>query len=435
MATTVEELDYEISFNWDKKTFDNFNKTLKKSVEGFAKLGAAIVAAQTASFIHAKGIAEQVDGMDKLARRVGATTEQYQRLVFAANDFGAGAEDVESSLRALTKAQEDVLMGKGDLEAFGRLGINPADFQNSADLLLAVSDSISQIQSDSERINLLQRIGVSENLLQTLEGGSDAVRALGEEFDSLGATITEDQKKTAGEFQAVWLRTTTLISGASRKVGTESLKTINKFLERFVTFAQKNMKQIIAGFDRFFQVITKASTFLFEIMNRVLNTIQGIIRLMGGLENAVIAASAAFVILKRRIIIAFAVPLAIATALFLVVEDIVTALEGGDSVFGDWLDAVSQFPQAMEAVTLHIGNFVDKILSIFDTIKEFFSSSIGNFVGNIFGANQQPQTVNNIGGASNANVTVNVNGADGNVIDQINTYFQQLANSALGGGR
>ena len=162
---TVESLDYELNFKWNKKTFSKFNASLKKSIEGFAKLGAAIVAAQGAAFAIAKNVADQNDELDKLAPRLNTTTEEYQRLKFAAEDFGASGDDVTSSLKNLSKAQEDVLRGKGDIEAFGRLGINPADFQNSSDLLLAISDRIQNIQSTSEKINLLERIGVSTNLL------------------------------------------------------------------------------------------------------------------------------------------------------------------------------------------------------------------------------------------------------------------------------
>ena len=433
---TVEELDYELNFEWDKKSFDKFNKSLKKSIEGFAKLGAAIVAVQGVAFGIAKNVADQNDQLAKLSRRLNTTSEEYQRLKFVAEDFGASGEDVTASLKALTKAQEDVLLGKGDLEAFGRLGINPADFQNSSDLLMAVSDSIKDIQSDSEKINLLERIGVSSNLLQALEGGNNAIRALGKEFDSLGATVTEDQKRVAGEFQAVWLRSTTVVKGITNKVGTDLLRTFNKFLERFVKFSQKNMKQIIAGFTRLFEVVNKVSGFLFNVLEKIFTLLGRIILLMGGLEEAVIAASVAFVILKRRMLLAFAVPLVVATALFLVIEDIVTALEGGDSLFGDWLDAVGQFPLAMEAIGDHIRRFVNDMVRMFKKIGEFFASPFAsNFnavVGTVFGNGQSGQQTVNNGGARTANVTVNVNSSDGNVVDQINTYFQQQSNAIYG---
>ena len=317
MATTVEELVYDLDFKFDKKTFESFNKSLKNSIAGFAKLGAAIIAAQGVAFSIAKNIADQNDELDKLAPRLNTTTEEYQKLKFAAEDFGASGEDVTSSLKNLSKAQEDVLRGKGDLEAFGRLGINPADFQNSSDLLLEVSDRIQDIQSNSEKINLLERIGVSTNLLQALESGSDNIRDLGKEFETLGRIVTEEQKKLAGEFQALWLRSMTIISGISNTIGSELLKTINKFLETFVKFAQTNMKQIAEGFNKFFLAVNKAARFLFFVLDRIFTLITGIVGLMGGLENAVIVASAAFIVLKRRMILAFAVPLAIATALFL----------------------------------------------------------------------------------------------------------------------
>ena len=444
---TVESLDYELNFKWDKKTFSKFNASLKKSIEGFAKLGVAIIAAQGAAFAIAKNVADQNDELAKLAPRLNTTTEEYQRLKFAAEDFGASGDDVTSSLKSLSKAQEDVMRGKGDIEAFGRLGINPADFQNSADLLLAVSDSIQNIQSTSERINLLERIGVSTNLLQALESGSANIRSLGKEFDSFGATVTAEQKKVAGEFQAAWLRSTTIVGGITNQVGTNLLKSINKFLETFVQFAQKNMKEIIAGFERFFQVINKASQLLFAVLNRIFTMVSRIVNLLGGLENAVMIAAAAFVVLKRRMILAFIVPLALATALFLILEDIVSALEGKDSFFGDWLDAVNQLPIALEAVSIWFDVLIMKIKQIGSDIADAFSfknitfpdfslpsfNDIGNSVSGLFGTTPQAQAVTNInGGARNANVTINVNGANGSVIDEINQYFQQSSNRIFG---
>ena len=458
MSTAVESLVFDLDFKWDKKGFSNFNKSLKSSIAGFAKLGTAVVAMQTASFLQAKGIAEQVDGLEKLSRRIGVTTQQYQQLVFSANDFGASASDVESSLKALTKAQEDVLRGKGDLEAFGRLGVNPADFDNSADLLLAISDSIKNIQSDSEKINLLNRIGVSENLLQSLVGGSDSLKSLGKEFASLGGLITKDQAETAGEFQGVWLRTTTVINSFARKVGTDSLKTINKFLATFVNFAKNNVKEITDGFNKFFRAVSKASAFLFEVLTRIFNVISGITQLIGGFENAVIALSIAFVILKRRMLLAFAIPLVIATALFLVIEDIVKGLQGKDSFFGDLIPKLAKLKPIFDGVKMVINGITDGIAFLVKAVHDlvvafdglfkngFFSavndlySSVTNSLSGLFGgvstvgqsSNSTISNVTNNGGAVSNNVNIVVNGADGDVVGQLNTYFQQKSNSIYG---
>jgi len=444
---TVEELDYELNFKWDKKTFEGFNKSLQKSVAGFVKLGAAIIAAQGVAFSIAKSVADQNDQLDKLALRLNTTTEEYQRLKFAAEDFGASGDDVTSSLKNLTKAQEDILRGKGDIEAFGRLGINPADFQNSSDLLLAIGDSIQNIQSNSEKINLLERIGVSTNLLQALDSGSANIGALGEEFDSFGGTVSVEQKRLAGEFQAVWLRSTTVISGMTNKIGSKLLVSINKFLQVFVKFAQKNMKEITAGFDKFFRAITKASKILFIVLTRIFSLISSIIGLMGGLENAVLVASAAFIVLKRRMILAFAVPLLIGIALFAIIEDIVTGLQGKDSFFGDLLNTLSFIPEALKKISSWFDIIIEKIVKIGTDIKEAFSfdnislpdislpsfGDIGSSISGFFGGTPQGQAItNNIGGARDANITINVSGADGSVVEQINQYFQQTSNRIFG---
>lgn len=447
---TVEELDFELNFKWDKKTFSKFNDSLKKSIAGFAKLGAAIAAAQGAAFAIAKRVADQNDQLAKLAPRLNTTTEEYQRLEFAAKDFGATSEDVTSSLRNLAKAQEDILRGKGDIEAFGRLGINPSDFKNSADLLLVISDRISRIQSTSEKINLLERIGISTNLLQLLEAGSAKIRVLGQEFESYGALVSKEQKKLADEFQSTWLRTLTITNGVLNQIGSNLLKNINEFLRFFVKFAQKNMKQIVEGFERLFKIVNKVSQILFAVLNRIFTIIGRIVNLMGGLENAVMAAAAAFIVLKRKMLLAFIVPLAIATALFLVLEDIVSAVEGKDSFFGDWLDAVNQLPEALEAISIWFDVLIQKIKQIGSDIADAFSfdnisfpsfdninlpsfGDIGNTISGLFGSTPQAQAItNNNGGARNANVTINVNGASGSVIDEINQYFQQSSNRIFG---
>lgn len=455
MGTTVEELDYELNFKWDKKTFSKFNESLKKSIAGFAKLGAAITAAQGVAFAIAKNVADQNDQLAKLAPRLNTTTEEYQKLKFAAEDFGASGEDVTSSLKSLTKAQEDVLRGKGDIEAFGRLGINPADFENSADLLLAIGDSIQGIQSNSEKIDLLERIGVSPNLLQALESGSTNIDKLGKRFAELGGVVTEEQKRLAGEFQKVWLEATTVINGIMGRIGSKLLVSINKFLETFVTFAVKNMQAITHGFNIFFETVNKVSQVLFGILQRIFTMFTRVIGLFGGLENTILAVAAAFVILKRRMVASFVIPLALATALFLVIEDMFSALEGKESVFKDifgntgvevlvgfvnlitesikgWGLLLNNWEVALEGLMILIREMAEDLSNLVSFNLPSFGD-IGTSISGLFGTQQPAQAItNNNGGAKNANVTINVSGASGSVVDEINQYFQQSSNRIFG---
>lgn len=480
---TVESLEYSLDFNWDKKTVEQFNQSFKNVLSGFAKLTGAMTVAQGAMFGLAKNVASSNDELAKQSKRLNIASDDLQKLGFAAEIGGASTDTLASSLENLTKAQEDVLRGKGDLEAFGQLGINPADFENSNDLLMAISDSISTIQSDTEKINLLERIGVSRDLLQTLEGGSGSIKALGNEFADLGGVVTDEQKAIAERFQDTQTRLAAVFGGLKNQVGTALLEPFTETAEAFAKFARENMKEIIAAFKDLFSIVRRVSGVVFGILKRVFSLIMNIVDLMGGLENTVIAAGIAFGILKRKMLMAFAIPLAIGTALFLVVEDFVSFLQGKDSVIGDFFGMFGvtgeQVLKVFKAIGNAIGFVVDLVIKASSTIVDAFKpvveflggivDKVGeavNAVSGLFGSDETTTAKPNIGGLINRsdiesglsrgmspdevakiieqaggakalspNVTINVNGATDpkSVVRAINQEMQRKNNAIFGG--
>lgn len=470
----TEELVYEMVFDWSKKNFDNFNNTLKTSIAGFAKLTGAVTVAQGIAFAFAKSIADTNDQLAKQSTRLNILSSDYQKLSFGAKDFGAETQDVTTSLRALRKAQEDILLGKGDVAAFGELGINPTQFSNTNDLFLALADSISQIEDRGRKLNLLDRIGVSENLLQLLDSGSENIKNLGKELETLGAIRSPDQLQVANDFQAVWLRTSTIIDGISSLVGTELTKNYNKALTEVNKFFLKNAESITEGFNKFFEVVNDVSSQVFFILSRVAGVLKDIFVFLKNNEIATHALAGAFVFLQRKMIMAFAIPIGLATGLFLLVEDIITLFKGGDSAIGNFLGIDSQTIQTVkdyfselnnsyntfidnvrkkgiwEAIKIDLQTFGNELTNIFEPIMKWFEmlfekiqafkdsldfsgafangiESISNAIG--ISSPQVPQEQSITNNNSNPNININVNGADGNVVDQIETYFQTKFNS------
>lgn len=476
----VEELTYNMVFEWSKKTFATFNNSLKNSIKGFGALTASVAAAQSASFAFTKSIADQNDELEKLATRLNVSSQDYEKLVFGAEDFGASAEDVTSSLRSLRKAQEDVLLGKGDIQAFSELGINPSMFEDTNDIFLAISDSLSKIDSRSKKLNLLDRIGVSENLLQLMESGSDNIKKMGDELALLGGVKTNEQLAVAGEFQAVFLRTQKIVGGVSNLVGTELTKNYNKALATINKFFIKNAEAITLAFNKFFDVLNTVSKTIVFIFERVSNLVMGVTQLFGGFENTVMAVSAAFVALKFNMIASFAAPLIVGTLLFAVIEDIVGFLTGKESMIGDFFnidgtkvlksiqDFFSYIKEAYNAFMADVEQYGlgqailnglvkagEKIMQFFDYLLEMIinlASKIKDYIIEAFAdfnplkgiqntlnslnpfasaPTQATQTTNN-NNNNNANVTVNVSGGGGDVIDQIEEYFKSGYTSLFG---
>lgn len=482
---TVQELTYNMVFDWKKKTFDNFNKSMGNVVSSFTKLSGIVLAGQGVAFGMAKNIADINDQLTKQAQRLNLSTEQFQRLGFVAQDNGANISDLTSSLQNLSKAQEDVLLGKGDLQAFGQLGINPQDFNNTNDLLLAISDSISQIDSDSKKISLLERVGISRNLLQSLEKGSDEVKRLGDEFDRLGGRVTEDQKKTASEFQANWLRATTRTKGIYNRFSTALTKSTNKFLEKFNSMSKEQMEAFEKRLEEVISVIGKIYDVVLSVINKIIDLFSRLSNVMGGVKNLVLSLGGAFLLIKRQMIRSLAVPIALLGALYLAIDDVLSALEGKDSYFKDLvpqeaIDGIGKFVAILGDYKVELGliagvfvlfgskatlvagaimliykafkklkelwgglkdSFFDKISSIGDSIKNIWDSFSGKKItGGLAGMDQIKQiqktsTLDQKGtirSNNNANFNVTINGATTNAVDELNTYLQNASNTIFG---
>lgn len=456
---TVQELTYNMVFDWKKKSFDNFNKSLGQVTKSFAKLSGVVLAGQGVAFGMSKNIADANDQLAKQSKRLNLTSEQYQKLGFAVEDSGATLNDLTGSLQALSKAQEDVLLGKGDLQAFSQLGINPSEFNNTNDLLLAISDSISQIDSDSKKISLLERVGISRNLLQALENGSGELNKLGNEFARLGGVVSEDQKKTAAEFQAQWLRATTRTKGIYNTFSTALLKGTNKFLDKFNDLSEQQIKSFEKKLNEVISVIGKLSDYVLKAIQGIISLFTRFSNVMGGVENAVLAIGGAFLFIKRQMVRSLVLPIAMLGILYLAIDDVLSALEGKDSYFKDFIpadvltslgDIISKLGEYKLELGLLAGVFVllGKNITIvagaimalhkaYEKIKGWvgkFTDSFNNRGSSLAGVDQISQmqksfTLDQKGTipSNNSNFNITINGADGNAVQELNTYLQSYS--------
>lgn len=461
MAT--DELVYSIGIDWDKIGFGNLNKSIDKSVKLFAAATAAATAASLAIFTMGKGYAESTDDLLKTSQRINTTTADLQKLTFAAEDNGATMDDVTSSLSSLSKAQYDVLRGKGDFEAWGRIGVNPAQFENTSDLLKAISNGMQNI-SGAERINIIERLGISRNLLQTLELGADGIERLGDEAQSLGMIKTADVIKSSQDFMSGWHRASNTVTGILNKVKSQLLTdTINPAIDAFNKFAKNNMQKIVKTLSRVFEVIAKISQSIFAIIQRMSVTFSNFVEVVGGVENAMIALGAVFVALKFKAIMAFAPALISVGLLWAAFDELFSFLNGKESFIGDFFgkfglgaedakDIIKDFidvtggllnksfegwKNLFEWIGYYIDIIIDKIESFtspqwITDLKDFAKNTAASAMDSVINfatdgkGTSSSQTNNN-------NISINVNGAGNteavgeSIIKQLDKYFDESA--------
>lgn len=473
MAVT-DELIYKIGVSWDKIGFSNLNQSIDKSVKLFTIASAAATAASAAIFAMGKQYAESTDDLIKQSERISTTTQKLQKLTFAAEDNGSSMDAVSSSLGNLAKAQQELLRGKGDFEAWGRLGVNPTDYQDTSDLLLDISDRVKDL-SNGEAIDLMSRVGISPELLQTLRQGKQGLSDLGAELSYLGGIDTEQMKQASQEFMSGWQRTSTAISGVSKKISADLLQnTINPLLKEFNNWFMKNSKTIQSVLTQISGYIVKASQFIFGLLNRLAQPFIKLNDLLGGLENTLMIVGGAVAILQRKMILGFAPAILAIGALYLAFDDFVSFLNGEDSVFGDFFglfgveaqDVLTTLKNIVEVIktiislvsraTKDVSNMGDnydrfaketKEQGLSGAIKNDFNRFISDYSGILGVGNTTNNTTNNYNEIGNEhsivpptqmtnNITLNVNG--GNTAEVESTIKrvlnEELNNVAMVGG-
>lgn len=171
-------------------------KSLTKIGGSLAKLGtgAAVAGLATATATFAKFSAE-IDKVAKTSDKLGIATEKLIALRYAADQTGAGAENLDKSIEKMSKRISDFGNGAGpakkSLEELGLTyemlkGLAPdQQFALIAERMKGVAD-----QSDKVRLafNIFGKSGT--DLVNTLAVGADGLAAYEERARALGITLT-----------------------------------------------------------------------------------------------------------------------------------------------------------------------------------------------------------------------------------------------------
>jgi len=209
-----------------------------KGVAGIAKAGAAAIAALGAALLGLLfSTANRLEKIGNESKKLGFTTEEFQRLEFVAGKVGTSIDIVGRGVKNLGRLFDDAQRtGSGKfLDALERMNIAGEQFDKGPiENLRTMADALAGIEDPSERIQLA---------MATLgeEAGPELLKAIGEgtvAFDtllnSMDATeiATDAQIQKAAEFNASMED----IKATLRDVAVE-------FVEEFLPSAKETVKQ------------------------------------------------------------------------------------------------------------------------------------------------------------------------------------------------
>lgn len=413
---------------------------------GAAVAGAALIAGAGAVTVWVTSLSSATDEGKKFADSIGVSFEAMQELEFAVQRSGGSVSELRSDLDNLTKTMSSPVPGEFN-QALAIMGISARNasgaLKTSDEILTDLSKRFEGL-SAQKQVQLGAKLGLSSSTIKLLQNGREGIEELRKEAQQLGGIISDEDALNVAEFNDRLLDMQTVLKGIATGVGVSLLPAFTDLFTVARDFFFANREIISAGLEQFIDGVAEGFGIAWDVMSRVVETIgdmvDGLFPLNSDLDatHAIAIAVAGVLLSLVAAAAAAAAPFlamaAGATAVVLVLEDLWTFFEGGDSVIGGFVDQFeNRFPALFdllrafgtliqETLLAPIQLIIDGWTEIFDLLSsidvsegitdalDFLESTAASFGFGDSVAPPSPAALSAGGGVTN-NLTQNINGA------------------------
>lgn len=263
-------------------------KRLKKEAsEAGRVIGTAIAAGATAAVAALQLTINSMDDMSKAAQKVGASTEEFSKLTYAAGLADVSMETLVGSLGKLTKAQSAALKETSQqAKVFDALGISiknvDGSLRESTDVLSDFADKFQALKGSPEAMAAGFAIfGRSfQEMIPLLKDGGDGIRAAGDELEAFGGVLSTEAGNNAEEFNDNLTRLKTAAFALSQAVAADLLPDLIELSENLIVLVKDGdaVSETAHSIANVFRVLGGAAGFLGGYLEAADNIIQGLTR-------------------------------------------------------------------------------------------------------------------------------------------------------------
>lgn len=385
----VSELVTKFSFVGSLSPQKEFNANLKLSIGLLAGAAAGIATAAGGLFAFVSSNTQAADALADFSAETGIAVERTQELGFAAMMSGSSQEAMTASLAGLSKVAGDASRGLGrGRKAFEELGISVTDAAGNvktADVLFnELRESFARLgTSAGAQKSIIASLGLDPSTLQLLNATTEEVDALVEKSRALGI-VTQEQAEASAEFQDSLALAQFGITALGQQVAVGLAPAMKGVTDRFVDFLVVNKDLIRDGLTYLGEVIISVMGFI-ERMTPVVLAVAaafgawwlatgGLVAIMGVLLSPVVLITAGIL------------------ALLLIVDDLIVAFNGGQSVIRDFFmeffgfDIVPLLHGIVDAFKAMISDLMALLEPFFQIMGAMFTAVIALFQGDFEGA-------------------------------------------------
>lgn len=395
----VNELITKFGFIGNLAPQETFNANLKASIGLLAGLGAAIAGSAAGVAGWVTSVSQSINPLIQFSRETGVAIETVQTLGYAASVNGSSVDALQNSLSEMTtRVGEFVSTGEGEAkDVVDMLGLQFRDLNGkvkSSDVIFRELADKLHGMSQAEKFSVLDKMGIDRSMVQLLSRTGEEIGALQDKAAALGV-VTQAQ---ADQFAAYNDSLTTLskgFDGIKFQVAIGFVPVLKDLIDGFTDFLSANKDLIKNGLSHLGEII-------FSVM--------GMIRRFLPIVAAITVAFSAWWLVTGGLATAIGVlmsPVVLITAailgVILVIDDLLTAMEGGQSVIADFfsdtwgIDIVPALIAAKEALMTFINYAIDVFRPLADAIVSMFRMVwhliTGAFTGDFQGAMNDAQGV------------------------------------------
>ena len=315
--------------------------------------------------------ASAADDVDKGSQAAAISTDAYQELAFAASQSGTSIDTVTKALGKQTMALTQLADGTGPAaDALTGLGLTYDELaaMTPDQQFEATATAIAGLASEQEQLAVATAIygeDMAQQLLPMLSAGGDGIAAMRDEAQALGLVMGEDSVAAGVLFTDTLDQVLSVVGAIKNTVGLALVPALTDLLSTLREWYTANAQLIQQRVSEWAEVIAAGIGRLvswFELANEVVQaTLGGWEPILAGVALVIAtvgAAAAALAGLKAWLaiqsVIAFigtvgaatfgqliAVILGVAAAvvgLVLIVDDLVTYFQGGQSAIGGFIE-------------------------------------------------------------------------------------------------
>lgn len=338
--------------------FELLGISINKTTLKVAAFGAAFYAATIGvkNFVDAN--LDALDEIKQLSAVTGEAADEIYKLGKVAEVNGSSSSAAQASIEGLSRVIGEAAAGIGrGAKSFEQYGLSAkkanGDVKTSSEMLGEISDKMKKM-GEQEQIAMLAKLGIDGSMIQLLRLGNDELREQIELANALTLGVgNAENAETAAAFKDALTQVSQVFTAIGEYVSLRVAPSIQRLAERFTKWFTENNEFIKTTLNGFGKILS----FLFELAAAIDNVVEYTV----GWKTVLIALGGILLWFSKRMLLAFAtnpVTLIIAAvaALFLLFDDFITYLEGGETALGEFW---KPFKSALLWVKSTWKNFVD----------------------------------------------------------------------------